>query len=103
MLRDDFLMRMIRRIGDLIARADGLARQGQHEDAERAIDDAYKTELGIPRAMLDRLDPATVASTLGGEKCVVLTALLDAEAQLAKLVGDEPRATERLARVDVRG
>lgn len=100
MLRDDFLMRLIRRIGDLIGRAIGLARQGQHEEAERAIEDAYKNELGMPRAMLDRLDPQTVARTLGGEKSVVVTALLDAEAQLSELAGDEARATERRARAN---
>jgi hypothetical protein len=97
-LRDDFLMRMIARIVELIGRAMGLAKQGKHDEAENAIDDAYKKELGMPRPMLDRLDPATVVSTLGGEKTVVVTALLDAEAQLAELAGDDARAAERRAR-----
>ncbi|MGZ3421553.1 MAG: hypothetical protein ACXWUG_10875 [Polyangiales bacterium] len=100
MLRDDFLMRMIRRLGDLIGRAMGLAKKGRHDEAEIAIVEIYKTEVGVPRDMLDRLDPKTVASTLGSEKSMIVAALLDAEAQLAKLAGNEQRAVERLARAN---
>lgn len=100
MLRDDFLMRLITRIGDLIARAIRLAKQGKHDEATRSIEDAYKNELGMPRAMLDRLDAATAARTLGGEKSVVLAALLDAEAQLAQLAGDDACALERRQRAN---
>jgi hypothetical protein len=100
MLRDDFLMRMIRRLGDLIGRAMGLAKKGQHEEAELAIVEIYKTEVGMPRDMLERLDAKTVASTLGAEKSMIVAALLDAEAQLAKLAGNDTHAAERQERAN---
>ena len=98
MIREDFLMRMIRRLAELIGRALGLARNGQHEEAELAIEDIYKTELGMTRDMVERLDPATVARTLGAEKSMIVASLLDAEAQLAELAADETRASLRRSR-----
>ena len=100
MLRDDFLMRLIARVGELISRALRLAKQGKHDEAGDTLEDAYKKELGMPRAMLDRLDAATAARTLGGEKSVVLAALLDAEAELAQLAGNEASARERRQRAN---
>lgn len=100
MLRDDFLVRMIRRLGDLIGRAIGLARGGKHDEAQEAVAEIYKSELGMPRDMLEKLDAQTVASTFGAEKSMIIAALLDAEAQLASFAGDRARATERGTRAN---
>jgi hypothetical protein len=99
-LRDDFLMRMIQRLVELIARAVGLAKKGRHDEAEEAIEEIYKSEIGMPRDMLEKLAPATIASTLGSEKSMLIAALLDAEAQLAELQGDLVRVADRNARAD---
>jgi hypothetical protein len=98
MLRDDFLMRMIQRLGDLLRRAIELARKGKAEEADQALEEIYKTEVGMPREMLDRLEPRTLASTVGAEKSMVVAAVLDSEAELAELAGDATRAANRRAR-----
>lgn len=98
MLRDDFLMRMIQRLGDLLRRAIELARKGKSDEAEQALEEIYKTEIGMPRDMLDRLEPKTVVSTLGAEKSMVVAVVLDSEAELAELSGDAARAASRRAR-----
>ncbi len=82
MIRQDFLERMIRQIADAIGAALRLAREGKHEEAFQSIEDAYRTYLGMPKPMVDRLDPATVVSTFGPEKAIVIAALLDGEAKL---------------------
>lgn len=82
MLRDDFLMRTIRQLAEVIARIAGLTKEGKHDDALAALDGAYHAHVGMPKAMVDRLDPATVAVTFGPEKSMVIAALLDAESSM---------------------
>jgi hypothetical protein len=100
MLRDDFLMRMIQRMGDLLRRAIELAQKGRREEADQALEEIYNTEIGMPREMLERLDPKTVASTLGPEKSMLVAALLDAEARVADLAGDAALALNRTQRAN---
>ena len=95
MIRQDFLERMIRQIAETIAAALRLAKEGKHEQAITSVEDAYRTYLGMPKTMVDRLDPATVVSTFGPEKAIVIAALLDGEAKI-----DASRAAELTARAN---
>jgi len=79
MLRDDFLMRTIRQLAEVIARIAGLRKEGKHDEATAALEAAYHSHVGMPKAMIDKLDAATVAATFGGEKSMIIAALLDAE------------------------
>ena len=92
MIRDDFLMRMIRQLAEVIARITGLAKSGRSHEAERALEEACGTFVGMPKSMIDRLDPETIAKTFGPEKAMVIAALLDAEATLEKSDAAERRA-----------
>jgi hypothetical protein len=82
MLREDFVMRMIRQLAEVIARIAGFTREGKHDDAAAALEEAYRSHLGMPKSMVDRLDAETVARTLGAEKSMIVAALLDAEATM---------------------
>jgi hypothetical protein len=100
MIREDFLLRLIQQLAEVIGRAMGLARKGRTEEAERALDEATNTHVGMPRAMLNKLAPEELARVLGPEKCMVVAALLDAEADIAKLTADEGRAAVLIARAN---
>lgn len=89
MIRQDFLLRLIQQLAELIGRAVGLAKKGRVEEAERELDDAAATHVGMTRAMLDRLPPEEIARLLGAEKSMVIAAILDAEAQIR---GDATRS-----------
>ncbi|MBX3218426.1 MAG: hypothetical protein KF850_40850 [Labilithrix sp.] len=95
MLRRDYLERMIQQLADTLARAVGLAKEGKHEEAARDVDSLYDRNVGLPRRMLERLDLGSVRSMLGGEKLAALVLLLEAEAELRRLRGDEAGAAER--------
>lgn len=82
MIRQDYLMRMIQQLAELIGRAMGLAKKGRTEEAEQVLDEALATHIGMPRAMLDKLPPEEIARLLGPEKSMVVAAILDAEAQI---------------------
>lgn len=82
MIRQDFLLRLIQQLAELIGRAIGLAKKGRVEEAEQVLDDTASTHVGMTRAMLDRLPPEEIARLLGAEKSMVVAAILDAEAQI---------------------
>lgn len=100
MIREDFLLRMIQRLAELIGRVMGLAREGRMEEATAALEEARRSQLGMPGEMLERLDPTEVARVLGAEKSMILAALLDAEADLARMRNDPARERERNERAD---
>ena len=97
MIKDDFLMRMIRQLAEVIARIAGLAKEGRSHEAERALEEACGSFVGMPKSMIDKLDPETIAKTFGPEKAMVIAALLDAEASLGK--SDAASRRERAAAV----
>lgn len=82
MIREDFLLRMIQRLAEVIGRALGLARNGKVDEAERALDEATTGFAGMRRSMLDRLAPDEVVHALGPEKSMAIAAILDAEAEI---------------------
>ncbi|MFO0676153.1 MAG: hypothetical protein U0169_06445 [Polyangiaceae bacterium] len=84
----DWFMRAIEGIVEAIGRVMGLVKAGQLDDARRALDEAYSGQLGIPLAMIDRLDAASVVLVLGPERATLLLDLLRAEAALATASGD---------------
>jgi hypothetical protein len=95
MIREDFLLRMIQRLAEVIGRIMGLAKAGQTDEALRALEDEKRAQLGMPGEMLNRLPPEELARVLGPEKSMILAALLDAEADIARMSGDVERGKER--------
>jgi hypothetical protein len=95
MIKRDYLDRLIEEITAVAARALGLAKAQRHDEARREIDAAYP-QAGVPALVLDRLDPASIRSMVG-ERTAALVQLLEADADLAALRGDEARASRRRA------
>lgn len=88
MIRRDYIERMIQELGDALARAVGLARGGQHAEAERELDALYDRHVGMPRRMIERLELVSLGAMLGNDKVAALVLLLETEAELRRLKGD---------------
>ncbi len=99
MFREDFLVRMIKQLAELIGRLAGFTKEGKHDEAAAALEDAYRSYIGMPKSMIARLDPETVASTVGTEKSMVVAALLDAEATMHGADANACRARANAIRV----
>jgi hypothetical protein len=92
-INDDWLLRTIHRLVALLARVVGMAREGRVEDARRELELLYSTELGMPRRMLERLEPSTAVLALGHDKARLFVRMLEADADIASIAGDEGLAS----------
>ena len=87
--QEDFLLRELRKIAAMIARAMGFRATGDLPAARTEIDDAYATLLGPQSALLRMLDPASAARLIGHPKKLEAFAdLTSAEAALAAAAGN---------------
>lgn len=92
--REDFLLRMIRQMGAVLARMLGLKNGGQVQEALQTLDDAEGELLGPMAQVVPRLDSATAAHVLGEPQRVAAWArLLHERADLLRLAGDETGAS----------
>ncbi len=94
MFRDDWLHRQIEQLAAAIARALGLSRKEQPEEALREIERAWAELLPeVPRGLADTVDTATLRSLLRTpERCDAAAQLLTAEGQVHAAAGDVERA-----------
>ncbi len=96
MFQEDWLLRQIQQLAQAVADALGIAR----EDSRAALEQlqGVRDQLGLPDAMLDGLDPASLRTVLGPEKVGVFVQLLLAEAEAHDQLGDAAMAAEKRAR-----
>ncbi len=66
MLQDDYLIKLIRRAADAIARALGLIEQRQLDEAEAETNEALRKLAKLPLDTIVTLDMPTLRSVLGG-------------------------------------
>jgi hypothetical protein len=66
MLQDDYLLRLIRRAGEMLAKALGLIDQRKLDEAEAEIREALRQLAKLPLDTLVTLDLPTLRSVLGG-------------------------------------
>jgi hypothetical protein len=97
-INDDWLLRTIHRLVALLAKAIGAAREGRVDDARKELEGLYGSELGMPRRMLERLEPSTAVLALGHDKARLFVRLLEADADIASISGDEGLASTLRAR-----
>ena len=64
MLRDDYIIRLIRQLADFVARIAGLRRAGQFDQALVESGRAFDELFDIPRDILDAVDTPGLASML---------------------------------------
>ena len=64
MIREDYLMRMIKQVGEFLARIAGHTKQREYDAALEQSDRAWTEVLDVPRELVDRVDGPTLASML---------------------------------------
>lgn len=97
--QEDFLLREIRKIGEMIARALGFRSKQELPAARAEIDSAYATLLGPEAAMFRALDVESVVRLVNdSRKLTVLARLAGVEATLAGDAGNDPAGRQLAAR-----
>jgi hypothetical protein len=87
-IREDYIIRMIRQIAEAIARIAKLRTAGKLDEALAQAERLYE-ELGIPRDLIPVVDSTTLADMLGrGEKIRGAAMLLWEEGHILKAKGD---------------
>ena len=98
MIREDYILRMVRQFAEALARIARLRVEGKHE---RALDDAGRLyeELGVPREVCDVVDTPTLARLLGHpDKMRALATVCWEEARILQGAGDPLSAFGRQRR-----
>ncbi|HEY8430691.1 MAG TPA: hypothetical protein VIL20_20065 [Sandaracinaceae bacterium] len=90
MLFDDYVLRQVQKVAELIAAIGARASGQAYADVDAELADAYRSLLGMEREMADRLAPASLARMLGDPRQV------DALARLLTAHGDLCQAREQL-------
>lgn len=85
--QEDFVLRLARRIGEVLARALGVAKRGSYDESHQILEQGVTSELGMPFHMLLRLDPASAVRLLGKDKAAQLIEALRTRALLFELGG----------------
>ena len=93
MLRQDFIGRLIKQLGEALARIAGLRKQGASARAEAEIAAAERA-LGLIFGA-ERLDAKSVASLLGSADKVVLAAMLLEQRALLSEEKNDPLSAQR--------
>ena len=98
MIREDYILRMIRQFAEALARLAGLRKEGKYE---RALDDAGRLyeDLGVPREVCDVVDTPTLAGLLAHpDKMRALAQVMWEEARVFQASGDPLTAFSRQRR-----
>lgn len=82
MLRRDYILRMIERAVEAIAKALGLLKRGEYDRALTLLGEAYAAVLKFDRDMLDSLAAPTLVTMIGEPELVRLVA------RISKVEGD---------------
>jgi hypothetical protein len=96
----DYLMRMLKKVGEVLARALGLGKAGNFDESLQVLEQGIGAELGMPFAMLLRLDPKSAVSLLRKEKATAFAQSLRTRALLFELGNQHEEARASLARAD---
>lgn len=98
MIREDYIMRIIRQLGVALARIAGFRKAGKHEEA---LDESGKLydELGVPREVCDVVDTPTLAGLLKHpDKIRALAQVCWEEGRIYQAKGDPLTSFGRLRR-----
>jgi hypothetical protein len=98
MIEQDYVLRLVRQLGQVVARMVGLRQKQQEEEVVRQADSAAGDLLGLPPGAFDRLDGRTLAALLKDAALVRGVAeLLDEEAAAHEALGRTETAARRRA------
>lgn len=74
-------------MGEVLARALGIAKQGSYDDSHQVLEQGVASELGMPFHMLLKLDPQSAVRLLGRDKARLFAEALETRALLFDLGG----------------
>lgn len=90
------MLRLIKQLVELLARALKLARGGKKEEAAELVESGALTLLGVDFKTLSMVDASSAADLLGSSmRIVVFIRLLDGLREVAEAGGDEAMARSR--------
>ena len=81
----DYIKRMLQKMGEVLARALGLAKRGDFDESFQALEQGVGAELGLPFAMLLRLEPKALVSLLGPAKAAAFAEAMRTRSLLFEL------------------
>jgi len=94
MIREDYLLRLIRQLAETLARAAGLSSRRKHDEAVDELSRAWDELLDTPRSLLEVVDDKTLADLLGEPaKLRIAAQLLAEEARAVAGKGDPVTAS----------
>lgn len=88
----DYIKRLFKKLGDVLARALGLAQAGNHDESLQLLEQGVAAELGLPLAMLLKLDARTAVALLGQAKAGAFAEVLRTRSLLLELAGQSEAA-----------
>jgi len=95
MITNDYIMRLVKQLGDAIGRIAGLRDRKEYVQAHEAVGDACDELLGHQPHFLDVLDPASAAHMLGRWfKIKAYASLVETDAEIYAHEGDADRAAQ---------
>lgn len=99
--QDDFLLRELRKVAEMIARALGFRGSGELPAARTEIDTAYTTLLGQQADLLRMLDAPSAARLIGNpKKIAAFASVTAADAALAADMGNSNAEQHLAARAE---
>ena len=96
----DYIKRLLQKIGEVLARALGLAKAGNYDESLQVLEQGVSAELGMPFAMLLRLEPKSAVSLLGKDKAKALAEALRTRGLLFELASRSEEAQKSTARAE---
>jgi hypothetical protein len=93
----DYIKRLLQKIGEVLARALGVGKGGNYDESLQILEQGVGSELGMPFAMLLRLEPKALVSLLGPAKAAALAQALRVRATLFGLAHRDADATRSAA------
>jgi hypothetical protein len=94
--RQDYIKRLIERLGEFLARLSSLAAQGKYQEADRELQQA-EGAIGLPLGS-ERLDARSLVIVLGGDRSVLWALVLEQRARLCESRGEAALARRHAAR-----
>ncbi len=78
----DYIKRLLQKVGEVLARALGVGKGGNYDESLQILEQGIGSELGMPFAMLLRLEPKALVSLLGPVKASAFAQALRTRATL---------------------
>ena len=98
--QDDYIKRLLQKIVEVLARALGLGKSGQFDESVEVLEQGVGAELGMPFAMLLRLETTSLVALLGDEKAGAFADALRTRSLLFELAGRAEDARASAVRAD---